>query len=69
MLDKDIIPDDVPFQVQKIITDMLGREDSIHIRHNYRNRLDIIRTVIDRSIKKFDNDYMLATTSTGAKKR
>ena len=69
MSQKKILPAELPFQVEKLITDMLGKEDNIHIRNNYRNRLDVIRSVIDTSIKKFDNDYMLATTGMNTKKR
>ena len=39
---------------------MLNPKENIYVRGNYRNRLDIIRTEINKAIAKYDQD-LLAT--------
>lgn len=51
---KDDLPVGIPFQVADLIQNMLNKDDSHHIRGNYRMRLDAIREAINTSIKKFD---------------
>jgi Fic family protein len=52
----------VPFQVQNIIDSMLNGKDNVYVRGNYRSRLDIIRSEIDKAIKKYDNEVFLSDT-------
>lgn len=63
------LPVDVPFQIEKLIYDMLNKKDNVHIRLNYRNRLDTIRSSIEKSIKTFDHELMLANTTQGKKQQ
>lgn len=46
--------DKVPFQVQTLIHEMLNEEVNVHLRGNYRLRLDEIQHVINTAIKKYD---------------
>ena len=46
--------DRVPYQVQSLIDGMMNPKDNVHLRGNFRFRLDEIRTIIDKAIKKYD---------------
>jgi hypothetical protein len=59
----------VPFQVQSIIDNMLNPKDNVHLRGNYRFRLESIRTAIDTAIRKYDNESFLATSTEKSKKK
>lgn len=59
----------VPYQVQQIIESMLNNKDNVYIRGNYRNRLDIIRTEIDKAIKRYDNEVYMADVTGKGKRR
>ena len=48
--------ENIPFQVSHIIDSMLNTKENIYVRGNYRNRLDSIRTEIDKAISKYDQD-------------
>lgn len=54
---------DVPFQVINLIEQMLNKHDNVHVRANYRQRLDSIRKAIDAGIKKYDHEMMLASST------
>lgn len=58
----------VPYQVQQIIDNMLNKKDNVHIRFNYRTRLDIIRLEIEKAIRKYDNEIFHADSVKGKKK-
>ena len=45
---------EVPFQVQTLITTLNDKKERVHIRGNYRNRLDGIRRAIDKAIYDYD---------------
>jgi hypothetical protein len=45
---------DVPFQVQTLINSMKDKKERVHIRGNYRHRLDAIRSTIDRAVREYD---------------
>ena len=45
---------DVPFQVQTLITTLKDKKERVHIRGNYRMRLDGIRKAIDKAIADYD---------------
>lgn len=61
--------ENVPFQIQQIIDGMLNQKDNVYIRSNYRMRLDLIRSEIDKAIKKYDNELYIADLSRGKKTR
>jgi len=71
MIMKDSNNNMVPFQVQNIIDNMLNPRDNVHLRGNYRLRLDSIRAAIDTAIKRYDHEVLLTNSSTqkGKKKR
>lgn len=58
----------VPFQVQKLIEDMLNNKENIHVRSNYRSRLVQIRDVIDRSVRVYDNELGKANATLKTRK-
>jgi hypothetical protein len=45
---------EVPFQVQTLITSMKDKKERVHVRGNYRQRLDAIRSTIDREVREYD---------------
>jgi hypothetical protein len=47
---------DVPFQVQQLLTALKDKKERVHIRGNYRNRLDAIKRAIDNAIKEYDTE-------------
>lgn len=51
--------DNIPFQIQTLIESLMNKNDSIHIRGNYRNRLVYIRDAINKSVKQFDDEQFL----------
>lgn len=54
---------DIPFQVVHLIEQMLNKSDNVHVRANYRQRLDSIRKAIDHGIKKYDNEMLLSSAT------
>lgn len=59
----------VPHQVAQLIESMLSKNDSVYIRGNYRARLDLIQEEINKAIRKYDNELLLADASKSKKKR
>jgi hypothetical protein len=53
---------DLPFQVEHLINSLLNTKENVHLRQNYRIRLDSIRESIEKSIKKYDNELYMANT-------
>lgn len=49
----------IPYQVQQMLDNLLNTKDSVHLRSNYRLRLDTIRREIDTAISKYDNEVAL----------
>ena len=47
---------EVPFQVQTLIMSMLDKKERVHIRGNYRMRLEDIKNVIEKAISDYDNE-------------
>lgn len=45
---------EVPFQVQQLLSALKDRNERVHIRGNYRMRLDGIRRAIDKAIADYD---------------
>lgn len=53
---------EVPFQIENLINNLLNQKENVHIRQNYRNRLVTIKETIDKSLKKYDNELYIANT-------
>jgi hypothetical protein len=53
---------EVPFQIEHLINNLLNQKESVHIRQNYRQRLETIRDVIEKSVRKFDNELYMSNT-------
>lgn len=51
---------EVPFQVEHLINSLLNQKENIHIRGNYRNRLETIKEAIDKSIRLYDNELYMS---------
>lgn len=52
---------EVPFQVQTLITSLHNKNERVHVRGNYRMRLDAIKKAIDKAI--LDYDVEMGTTT------
>ena len=50
----------IPFQVQTLITTLSDKNERVHIRGNYRNRLESIKIHIEKAI--YDYDVEMGTT-------
>lgn len=55
----------IPYQVQSLLEGLLNKRDNVHVRANYRMRLDTIRREIDNAIRSYDNEVAL----TGVRKK
>jgi metal-responsive CopG/Arc/MetJ family transcriptional regulator len=53
---------EVPFQIEHLINSLLNQKENVHIRQNYRNRLETIKDAIDKSLKKYDNELYMTNT-------
>lgn len=60
---------DLPFQVESLIKQMLDKNENLYVRGNFRTRLDSIRNAINQSIKKYDNELLLTNTSKSNNKK
>lgn len=49
---------DVPFQVQTLINSLKDKKERVHIRGNYRQRLNAIKAAIDKAIVEYDNEMV-----------
>lgn len=47
---------EVPFQVQTLIATLRDKKERVHVRGNYRNRLDAIKRAIDKAIFEYDTE-------------
>lgn len=47
---------DVPFQVQQLLFALKDKKERVHVRGNYRNRLDAIKRAIDNAIVEYDTE-------------
>ena len=47
---------EVPFQVQTLIASLKNKQERVHIRGNYRQRLEGIRRAIDNAIFDYDTE-------------
>ena len=46
-----------------MIADLLNKRDSVHLRGNYRLRLDALRNIISQAIKEYDTEVLLTDAS------
>lgn len=53
---------EVPFQIEHLINNLLNQKESVHIRQNYRQRLETIKETIEKSVRKFDNELYMSNT-------
>ena len=53
---------DIPFQVEHLINSLLNQKENVHLRQNYRMRLERIKESIEKSIKRYDNELYMANT-------
>lgn len=53
---------DVPFQVQTLISSLKDKKERVHVRGNYRMRLEGIKKAIDSAITEYDTE--MGTTNT-----
>lgn len=49
----------IPYQIQQLLDGLLNKKDNVHVRSNYRMRLDTIRSEIDTAIRSYDNEVAL----------
>lgn len=45
---------DIPFQVANLINSLRDKKERVHIRGNYRSRLEGIKKAIDKAITDYD---------------
>jgi hypothetical protein len=53
---------DVPFQVQQLLSALKDKKERVHIRGNYRMRLEGIKKAIDKAINDYDTEMGTAGT-------
>ena len=53
---------DVPFQVQQLLSALKDKKERVHVRGNYRMRLDAIKRAIDNAINDYDTEMGTANT-------
>lgn len=59
----------VPYQIQQLIESLLNNKENIHLRGNYRLRLNEIRIAIDIAIRKYDAEVLTSDASKTKRKR
>ena len=59
----------IPFQVESIIKNLLDPKENIYIRSNYRQRLDIIREEISKAVEMYDKEFNVEKSVNSHKKR
>lgn len=57
----------VPFQVQTLIESLKNKQERVHIRGNYRMRLEGIKKAIDTAITEYDTE--MGTVSTFGRRK
>lgn len=53
---------EVPFQVEQLIKDLLNKKENVYIRQNYRHRLVSIQQALDKALRMYDNELQMAQT-------
>ena len=57
---------DIPFQIEHLINNLLNKGENVHLRRNYRERLVTIKEAIDKAVKVYDNEAYI--TKVGKKR-
>ena len=52
---------EVPFQVQQLLMALKDKKERVHVRGNYRMRLEGIRKAIDKAIMDYDTEMGTTT--------
>lgn len=52
---------EVPFQVQTLISSLRNKGERVHVRGNYRSRLESIRKAIDKAILEYDQEMTVSS--------
>ena len=47
---------EVPFQIQTLISSLQNKQERVHVRGNYRQRLEGIKRAIDLAINEYDTE-------------
>jgi hypothetical protein len=47
---------EVPFQVEQLLSALKDKKERVHIRGNYRMRLEGIKKAIDKAINDYDTE-------------
>ena len=47
---------EVPFQVQQLLVALKDKKERVHVRGNYRMRLEGIKKAIDKAINDYDTE-------------
>lgn len=68
-MNNNAITANIPFQLVQLIDAMLNSKENVHLRGNYRARLDLIQHEITKAITRYDQEVMLSDASRGKKKR
>ena len=53
---------EVPFQVQTLISSLKDKKERVHVRGNYRMRLEGIKKAIDNAISEYDTEMGTVNT-------
>jgi hypothetical protein len=53
---------EVPFQVQQLLSALKDKKERVHVRGNYRMRLDAIKRAIDSAINDYDTEMGTVNT-------
>lgn len=53
---------EVPFQVQQLLSALKDKKERVHIRGNYRMRLEGIRKAIDKALNDYDTEMGTVNT-------
>lgn len=53
---------EVPFQVQTLIYSLKDKKERVHVRGNYRMRLEGIKKAIDNAINEYDSEMGAVNT-------
>lgn len=56
---------DIPFQVEHIINNLLDKKESVHLRQNYRQRLVSIQESVDKALRSYDNELFMSRNKKG----
>ena len=53
---------EVPFQVEQLLNALKDKRERVHIRGNYRMRLEAIKNAIDKAVRDYDTEMGTVNT-------